>query len=316
MPSSSAAVVRAASPRRRSSCCRPSPASRRWPSSTPSCSARSRSKSLELAVASRHKSEFLASMSHELRTPLNAVLGFSEVLLERMFGEINERQEEYLRDIWSSGKHLLELLNEILDLSKVEAGQMELDYSTFDVREALEHSSSMLRERAAAHGLTLTIDIDTGGRPDRGRRAALPAGRAEPALERREVHPRRRVGPGARLPRGRRHRGDCHRLRRRRPRGRPGADLRVVPAGRPRRRERRGHRARADPVTPHRRAARGPDVAAQRSGGGQHVRVRHSRADVAGRRERHRDRRRTRTRSGRWSSSTTTARRWSCCRRT
>ncbi len=110
-------------------------------------------------MASRHKSEFLASMSHELRTPLNAVLGFSEVLLERMFGEINERQEEYLRDIWSSGKHLLELLNEILDLSKVEAGQMELDYSTFDVRDLLEHSSSMLRERAIAHRLTLTVDI-------------------------------------------------------------------------------------------------------------------------------------------------------------
>jgi len=117
-------------------------------------------KSSELAVASRHKSEFLASMSHELRTPLNAVLGFSEVLLERMFGEINERQEEYLRDIWSSGKHLLELLNEILDLSKVEAGQMELDYSTFGVREALEHSASMLRARADAHDLALTIDIE------------------------------------------------------------------------------------------------------------------------------------------------------------
>ena len=72
--------------------------------------------SRELEIASNHKSEFLASMSHELRTPLNAVIGFSEVLLERMFGEINERQEEYLRDIWNSGRHLLELLNEILDL--------------------------------------------------------------------------------------------------------------------------------------------------------------------------------------------------------
>ena len=75
-------------------------------------------------------------MSHELRTPLNAVLGFSEVLLERMFGDINERQEEYLRDIHGSGKHLLELLNEILDLSKVEAGRMELEYSSFDLRVA------------------------------------------------------------------------------------------------------------------------------------------------------------------------------------
>jgi len=79
-----------------------------------------------LAIASNHKSEFLASMSHELRTPLNAVIGFSEVLLERMFGEINERQEEYIRDIRDSGRHLLELLNEILDLSKVEAGRLEV----------------------------------------------------------------------------------------------------------------------------------------------------------------------------------------------
>ena len=76
--------------------------------------------SAALEVASRHKSEFLASMSHELRTPLNAIIGFSEVLLERMFGELNERQDDYLRDIWSSGKHLLELLNDILDLSKIE----------------------------------------------------------------------------------------------------------------------------------------------------------------------------------------------------
>ena len=68
-------------------------------------------------------------MSHELRTPLNAVIGFSEVLLDRMFGELNERQEEYLRDISNSGKHLLQLLNEILDLSKVEAGRMELELS-------------------------------------------------------------------------------------------------------------------------------------------------------------------------------------------
>ncbi|MGZ6778910.1 MAG: GAF domain-containing protein, partial [Mycobacterium sp.] len=89
--------------------------------------------SRELEIASNHKSEFLASMSHELRTPLNAVIGFSEVLLERMFGDINERQEEYLRDIWNSGRHLLELLNEILDLSKVEAGQMTLDPSMFSV---------------------------------------------------------------------------------------------------------------------------------------------------------------------------------------
>ena len=92
----------------------------------PGCSANWAARA-ELEVASRHKSEFLASMSHELRTPLNAVIGFSEVLLERMFGELNERQDEYLHDILNSGKHLLELLSDILDLSKVEAGRMELD---------------------------------------------------------------------------------------------------------------------------------------------------------------------------------------------
>lgn len=119
-------------------------------------------RSAELEVASRHKSEFLASMSHELRTPLNAVLGFSEVLLEQMFGEVNERQEEYLRDIHGSGRHLLELLNEILDLSKVEAGRMELQYSTFVLRDLLDNTVAMLRERAAVHGIDLQVEVGPG----------------------------------------------------------------------------------------------------------------------------------------------------------
>jgi signal transduction histidine kinase/ActR/RegA family two-component response regulator len=116
-------------------------------------------KTKELQIASQHKSEFLASMSHELRTPLNAVIGFAEVLLERMFGDINARQEEYLRDIWSSGKHLLELLNEILDLSKVEAGQMELAPGIFSVHNAIEYAMSMVRERASAHGISLEVHV-------------------------------------------------------------------------------------------------------------------------------------------------------------
>ena len=136
--------------------------------------------SFELELASRHKSEFLASMSHELRTPLNAVLGFSEVLLERMFGDINERQEEYLRDIHGSGKHLLELLNEILDLSKVEAGRMELEYSSFDLRSVLEETASMLRERAG-HPRHRPAGRDRGRRLlDLLRRAPAQAGPAQP----------------------------------------------------------------------------------------------------------------------------------------
>ena len=83
-------------------------------------------KSADVEVASHDKSEFLSSMSHELRTPLNAVIGFSEVLIDRMFGELNERQDEYVHDIWNSGKHLLELLTRSLTV-EVEAGQMVLD---------------------------------------------------------------------------------------------------------------------------------------------------------------------------------------------
>lgn len=115
--------------------------------------------SAELAEASRHKSEFLASMSHELRTPLNAVIGFSEVLLERMFGDINERQEDYLRDILSSGRHLLALLNDVLDLSKVEAGQMELDRTDFPAEQAITYALSMVRERALDHHIALRTEI-------------------------------------------------------------------------------------------------------------------------------------------------------------
>src|SRR5207302_5375085 len=103
-------------------------------------------KSRQLEVASRHKSEFLANMSHELRTPLNAIIGFSEVLLERMFGQLNTKQEDYLRDIMTSGRHLLSLINDILDLSKIEAGRMELELTKFDLPAAMENALTLVRE--------------------------------------------------------------------------------------------------------------------------------------------------------------------------
>ena len=112
-----------------------------------------------LEVAGRHKSEFLASMSHELRTPLNAVIGFSDVLLERLAGELNARQEEYVVDIRDAGGHLLELINEILDLSKVEAGRMELDPGALSFPELLEQGLAMVRERAQRGGLAITLDV-------------------------------------------------------------------------------------------------------------------------------------------------------------
>ena len=117
-------------------------------------------KSAELEVASKHKSEFLANMSHELRTPLNAIVGFSQVLKEKLFGEVNEKQDEYLDDILSSSNHLLELINDILDLSKVEAGQVELERRLFSLREALERGVVMVRERALRNGVELSLDLD------------------------------------------------------------------------------------------------------------------------------------------------------------
>jgi signal transduction histidine kinase len=117
-------------------------------------------KSRQLEAASQHKSEFLANMSHELRTPLNAIIGFSEVLSDRMFGELNEKQEEYLKDIYASGTHLLSLINDILDLSKIEAGRMELELTDFDLPTALDNAIVLVRERAARHGISLHKSFD------------------------------------------------------------------------------------------------------------------------------------------------------------
>jgi signal transduction histidine kinase len=114
----------------------------------------------QVETANQHKSEFLANMSHELRTPLNAIIGFSEVLSERMFGELNEKQAEYIGDILQSGQHLLSLINDILDLSKIEAGRMELEFSDFDLPSTIEQTVMLVRERAVRRGITLGRAID------------------------------------------------------------------------------------------------------------------------------------------------------------
>ena len=121
---------------------------------------RDRGQGTAVEAANRHKSEFLANVSHELRTPLNAIIGFSEVLGERLFGELNEKQAEYTEDILSSGRHLLSLINDILDLSKIEAGRMELEVTTFHMPDAIENALLLIRERASRHGIKLERIID------------------------------------------------------------------------------------------------------------------------------------------------------------
>ena len=189
----------------------------------------------ELETASRHKSEFLANMSHELRTPLNAIIGFSQLLRQQLFGPINAKQEEYVDDILSSGNHLLSLINDVLDLSKVEAGQVELEVADFSLREAL---AARCRDAARARDPERRpgrARAGSGHRHRPRRRAARSPGRLQSALERRQVHAvRRKRGrrDGASRRRGagvgRRH-GPGHRARG------PRADLRGVPANRGRR---------------------------------------------------------------------------------
>ncbi|HEX9235940.1 MAG TPA: ATP-binding protein, partial [Actinomycetota bacterium] len=117
-------------------------------------------KGQELETVSRHKSEFLANMSHELRTPLNAIIGFSEVLHEQMFGELNEQQLGYVGDVLDAGRHLLSLINDILDLSKVEAGRMELELADVSLPETLQSGLTMNSERATRGGIALGLRVD------------------------------------------------------------------------------------------------------------------------------------------------------------
>ena len=242
-------------------------------------------KTRELEAASRHKSEFLANMSHELRTPLNAISGFSQVLRKELFGEINDKQAEYLDDILASSRHLLSLIDDVLDLSKVEAGQIELEVVPFSLPATLERGVVIVRERATQGRRPDLAVVGSGRRHGRRRRAPDQAGRLQPALERGQVHAAGRHGRrrrGARRWRGprvgqRRRAGD-------RARG-PGADLRGVPAGRGGQAAGRGDGARAGALEAPRRAARRADLGRERARQGKHVRVHAARAaehDVAG----------------------------------
>ena len=112
----------------------------------------------DLMAANKHKSEFLSNMSHELRTPLNAIIGFSEIMSQEMFGDLNDKQKEYMNDITKSGIHLLSLINDILDLSKVEAGRMELHLTTLDMNHMIQESCSIVNEIAKSRSIKLTFN--------------------------------------------------------------------------------------------------------------------------------------------------------------
>jgi signal transduction histidine kinase/HAMP domain-containing protein len=117
---------------------------------------------LRAEAATRAKSEFLANMSHELRTPLTAIMGFSEVLLREMPGNLNEKQKEYLQDIYQSGEHLLNLINEILDLSKIEAGKLELELERFGIEDLIEESLIFFKEKAMKHNIMVHKRLGEG----------------------------------------------------------------------------------------------------------------------------------------------------------
>ena len=121
--------------------------------------------SAELVTVSRAKSQFLARMSHELRTPLNAILGFAEVLRDQLAGPLTARQLEYVTDISESGRHLLGLVDEVLDLSKVESGAVALDVGPLAVQQAVDDAATMVRERAAVHGIDLRLHVERGLAP-------------------------------------------------------------------------------------------------------------------------------------------------------
>ena len=228
----------------------------------------------ELETVSRHKSEFLANVSHELRTPLNAIIGFSELLEQQLVGELNEQQLVYVGDVIEAGRHQLALINDILDLSKVEAGKMELDRSDFSLRDTLETGLTMHADGARRADITLALALDPDEIDAVRRREEAAPGRLQPAVECRQVHARRRPcrREGRIARRRRRGLGVGHGTGNRS--SRPGADLRGVRAGprRCRRSDRTGRgwgfrwHAGSPSCREGRSGSKAPSVRARRSG--------------------------------------------------
>ena len=145
-------------------------------------------KGRELEAASRHKSEFLANMSHELRTPLNAVLGYAELIQDGIYGEVPEKIHDVLERIQQNGRHLLGLINDVLDLSKIEAGQLTLSPVDYSMRELVLDVVSATEALAAEKKLALEVEVPAGPAAWPGRRAPAHPGAAEPGQQRDQVH--------------------------------------------------------------------------------------------------------------------------------
>lgn len=125
-------------------------------------------KGRQLEIASKHKSQFLANMSHELRTPLNAILGYTELILDNIYGDVSEQIRDVLQRLEKNGRHLLGLINEVLDLSKIEAGSLTLVLTDYSMREVVQAVANLIEPLATEKGLALSVDIATDLPPGRG----------------------------------------------------------------------------------------------------------------------------------------------------
>ena len=188
-------------------------------------------KSRQLEVASQHKSQFLANMSHELRTPLNAILGYTELILDNIYGEMPDKMRDVLERVQTNGKHLLGLINDVLDLSKIEAGQLTLSLTDYSIKDVVHNVYGAVESLATAKNLALKVELPTELPAGARRRAPAHPGAAQSGRQRHQVH-RHGRSRDPRLGRERTLHGRGARHRTGHRRAGPGQDLRGVPAGR------------------------------------------------------------------------------------